>query len=291
MGVVVRVHPPHERGPRLVRQKPCDECRLPDPRDPDEDRNRGSLRGEPRLQPLPFVRPTEEGSARDGDLRGVGSRELDHIRREDLLDGLGLPEARPTQRLDRIGPEDFPDALRLVQLNGPRARVLAHAAGDLLARRGELVHLPPGARMGDVRHPFLDAAGGLQALQLEGDVGAAQREGRRDAVLRHLDRTLIGVRVTEKPREVDEDSLSHGDARHSLRPSGSGKGGTLLNPVGRGPRPPFLGVFESRRRLIEDPFDRVWQASQVAHFGIGLRIRGSPVNIPPIHPNRAHPNA
>ena len=145
--------------------------------------------------------------------------------------------------------------------------------------------------MGDVRHPFLDAAGGLQALQLQGDVGAAQREGRRDAVLRHLDRTLIGIRVTKKPREVDEDSLSHGDARHSLRPSGSGKGETLLNPVGRGPRPPFLGVFESRRRLIEDPFDRVWQASQVAHFGIGLRIRGSPVNIRPIHPNRAHPNA
>jgi len=90
--------------------------------------------------------------------------------------------------------------------------VLAHAAGDLLACRGELVHLPPGARMGDVGHPFLDAAGGLQALQLEGDMGAAQRQGGRDAVLRHLDRALIGVRVTEKPGEVDEDSLSHGDA-------------------------------------------------------------------------------
>ena len=145
--------------------------------------------------------------------------------------------------------------------------------------------------MGDVRHPFLDAAGGLQALQLEGDMGAAQREGGCDAVLRHLDRALIGVRVTEKPGEVDEDSLSYGDARHSLRPSRSGKGATLLNPVGRGPRPPFPGVFGIRRRLIEHLIDRVWQASQIAHFGIGLRIRGSSVDACPIHPNRAHPNA
>src|SRR5207302_4397631 len=151
-----------------------------------------------------------EGSGRDLDLRGVITREIEHNRGEVLLDSLGLPQAGPTQRLDGVGTEDLPDALRLTQTNGPGTRVLAHAAGDLLARRGELVHLPPGARMGDVGHPFLDAAGGLKALQLEGDMGAAQREGSRDAVLRHLDRTLIGVRVTEKPGEVDEDSLSYG---------------------------------------------------------------------------------
>src|SRR2546421_12578118 len=108
-----------------------------------------------------FFRPTEEGSARDRGFRRFRPRELDHIGREDHLDGLGLPETRPTQRLDRIGAEDLPDALRLVELHGPGARVFAHAPGDLLARMGELVHLPPGARTGDARPPFLDTAPGL----------------------------------------------------------------------------------------------------------------------------------
>src|SRR5256885_7311251 len=174
---------------------------------------------------------TEERSARDRGLRRFGPGDLDHIGREAHLDRLRLPETRPTQRLDRIGAEDLPDALRLVELNGPGARVFAHAPGDLLARMGELVHLPPGARMGDVGHPFLDTARGLQALQLKGDMGAAQGKPSRDAVLRHLDGTLIGVRVTEKSREVDEDSLSDGDAGHSLRPSVAGIVPTLLNDV------------------------------------------------------------
>src|SRR2546422_11560282 len=99
-----------------------------------------------------LFRPTEERSARDRGFRRFRPRELDHIGREDHLDGLGLPETRPTQRLDRIGAEDLSDTLRLAELNGPGARVFAHPSGDLLARMGALVQLPPAARMGGEGH-------------------------------------------------------------------------------------------------------------------------------------------
>ena len=88
--------------------------------------------------------------------------------------------------------------------------------------------------MGDVGHPLLDAARGLQALQFEGDMGTTQGERGRNAVLCHLDRALVRVGVAEKSGEVDEDSLSNCNAGHSLRPSDSGNGETLLNPVGGG---------------------------------------------------------
>src|SRR5207249_887476 len=186
-----------------------------------------------------------------------------------------LAQAGPTQRLDRVGPEDLPDALRLVQLNGPGARVLAHAAGDLLACRGELVHLPPGARMGDVGHPFLDAAGGLQALQLEGDMGAAQREGGRDAVLRHLDRTLIGVCVTEKPREgTPPRRLLSGNFRRGRHPRDSLE--ELSEPLGKfaagacthgwtpmySPHPTAGGCVRARLRATHRPRPTRWREAR-----------------------------
>jgi len=86
--------------------------------------------------------------------------------------------------------------------------------------------------VGDVGHPLLDAARGLQALQLEGDMGATQGERGGNSVLRHLDRALVRVGVTEKSGEVDEDSLSNCNGRALPPPSDSGNGEMLLNPVG-----------------------------------------------------------
>src|SRR3989442_2937899 len=62
-------------------------------------------------------------------------------------------------------------------------------------------------------------------------MGATQRERGGNAVLRHFDRTLVGVRLTEKPGEVDEDSLSDRYAGQSLRPPVAGIAPTLLNDV------------------------------------------------------------
>src|SRR2546430_16502777 len=97
-----------------------------------------------------LFRPTEERSARDRGFRRFRPRELDHIGREDHLDGLGLPETRPTQRLDRIGAEYLPDTLRLLWLNGPEGPVFPSAPGGLRAPRGAPVTLPPGGRNGDL---------------------------------------------------------------------------------------------------------------------------------------------
>jgi hypothetical protein len=67
-------------------------------------------------------------------------------------------------------------------------------------------------------HPLFDPARRPEALELEGDMGATQRKGGRDPVLGHFDRTFVCVGVPQETGEVDENPLSDGYGRHSLRP-------------------------------------------------------------------------
>src|SRR2546428_5230755 len=147
-------------------------------------------------------------------------------------------------------------------------------------------------------HPLLHLPGRLEPLQLERDVRAAQEERHCDPVLGHLDRAFVRVRVTQKSGEVDENPLSHGDTRQSLRPSMADIEGSLLNRVGL---PSCFGI-SSRPPRETASAQRSWEsrsmiagssrrscASASGAGSAGPRCRGPPVPPTGPLPTRAPP--
>src|SRR2546425_428006 len=230
-----------------------------------------------------------------GRLDRLRSRQFDDVGGEDPLDRLGLPQARVAQRVDRLGPKDGATTFRRRQLDCAGARVLPHPPRNLLARGRQLVHLPTGAGVRDMGHPLLHLARRLESLQLERDVRSAQQEGVRDPILGHLHGAFVRFRVTQKSGEVDENSLSHGDTRHSLRPSDADIGASLLNRVGRRcDFPPFLRAAagtSGRSTVPGQPLDDRRQLVQVARFGVRRRVGGTPTKVGAVDPHGLHPEA
>ncbi|TLZ58584.1 MAG: hypothetical protein E6K17_00345 [Methanobacteriota archaeon] len=211
-GVVEPVHLPVPHGARELAGSAGGEGGLPDPRHAEENRQ-GTGGSEPDSEGCEFQVPAHEGLRHRQPALGLRRPDpgLHEVPGEDELGRLRLPDPAGLQGLDRFGPRDLLPVVPVREEDALRSGVVSKGPGGHHPGRGQEVHLPARTGPRNVGHPLLDPDGGLQPLQLEGRVGPADPQGRRDSVLGRLPRALERVGVPQVPRKVDEHPLSHGD--------------------------------------------------------------------------------